>query len=145
MSKYNTDIFIKRLQSLLNKDNRAKGIFHKNVVKAGQITNWKKRGSAPQADKLFAIAQYFNVSIDYLVGLSDIPTLKKTKTVYALPPKPVMLDFESPAARRNGHSSQDKQEMIQQIGRICNKRSTRDIDKMRLFLTALDPGDDEIE
>ena len=38
-----------------------------------------KNGSMPSIDKICAIAEYFNVSIDYLVGLDDIPNRKGIK------------------------------------------------------------------
>lgn len=37
------------------------------------IRKWKNNTS-PSIDKVKMIAKYFNVSVDYLVGLSDIPT-----------------------------------------------------------------------
>jgi len=37
------------------------------------IRKWKNQ-SSPSVDKVFSIAKYFNVSSDYLIGLSDMPT-----------------------------------------------------------------------
>lgn len=39
-------------------------------VSSPSITGWKN-GSAPKADVLIRIAAYFNVSIDYLLGVED--------------------------------------------------------------------------
>lgn len=39
----------------------------------GSIKKWQSR-STPSADKVKKIAQYFNVSTDYLLGITDIPT-----------------------------------------------------------------------
>ena len=41
-------------------------------VSSGTITNWKQ-GSLPSAELLIKFAEYFNVSIDYLLGLTNEP------------------------------------------------------------------------
>ena len=38
------------------------------------VTKWKQTGATPRADTLTKIADYFNVSIDYLTGNGDAPT-----------------------------------------------------------------------
>jgi len=38
------------------------------------INNWEKCVSVPNLDTTSALADYFDVSIDYLVGRSDDPT-----------------------------------------------------------------------
>ena len=38
------------------------------------MNKWKKGKQSPNTDNLIAIARYFGVSIDYLVGLMDIRT-----------------------------------------------------------------------
>jgi transcriptional regulator with XRE-family HTH domain len=138
MSTFITNIFIDRLQSLLNRDLRPKGEFHKKVVKAGQITNWKKRGSAPQADKLFLIARYFNITSDYLIGLSDEPRPLSTK--YKLPELDTLF-IKSPTPKPYEINNHVLDEMKSQVSRIYKHRGPRDIDKMRLFLSTLDPGE----
>lgn len=40
----------------------------------GSITKWKK--SSPSVDKIIKVSRYFNVTTDYLLGLSDDPTPK---------------------------------------------------------------------
>lgn len=145
MSNFNSQLFIDRLTNLLDNDKRKKGDFYKFIGSAGIVQNWKKRGSAPQADKLLAIAQYFNVTVDYLVGLNDDPGPKKDKTTYPLPPKPEPLHFKGPSVQPYGPSNTETQKMIRQVHRICDQRGPRDIDKLKLFLSALDPGDDNIE
>jgi transcriptional regulator with XRE-family HTH domain len=37
------------------------------------VHEWQTKRSAPSADKLVELADYFDVSIDYLVGRSDVP------------------------------------------------------------------------
>ena len=40
-------------------------------VSSGTVTGWK-RGSLPKPEVLSKIASYFNVSVDYLMGKTDI-------------------------------------------------------------------------
>ena len=37
-------------------------------ISTGSMTDWKKGRSAPKVDKLKKIADYFGVSVDYLLG-----------------------------------------------------------------------------
>jgi len=37
------------------------------------LSDWKRGTSTPKTDKLQKIADYFGVSLDYLIGKSDIP------------------------------------------------------------------------
>ena len=41
------------------------------------FVNWEKRGTIPSGDTLYKIAEYFNVSIDYLMGRTDNPNSHK--------------------------------------------------------------------
>lgn len=41
------------------------------------ITSWENGQSSPTCEKLTVLAIYFNVSTDYLLGLTNIPTLQK--------------------------------------------------------------------
>lgn len=45
-------------------------------LKKGTLFNWKSNRAKPSVDNLIKVAQYFHVSIDYLVGLSDNPEIK---------------------------------------------------------------------
>ena len=61
------DIFKKLLA-----DNNVKAV---DVAKAtgiatSTLTDWKKGRSVPKTDKLKKIAEYFNVSVEYLLGIS---------------------------------------------------------------------------
>lgn len=40
-------------------------------IATSTLTDWKKQRSTPKQDKLQKIADYFNVSIDYLTGKSE--------------------------------------------------------------------------
>lgn len=136
--EFNSELFTKRLKYLLNNDTRLKGVFYKEVAAAGVVQGWIKRGSSPQSNKLLAIAQYFNVSTDYLVGLSDEPQQKNNS--YPTSKREIMY-LKEPSALPYGDNNQDVAEMYRQVSRIYKQRGPRDIDKMRLFLSTLDPGE----
>ncbi|KKI51205.1 helix-turn-helix domain-containing protein [Christensenella hongkongensis] len=38
------------------------------------VFNWKKRGTIPSGEMLAKVADYFGVSVDYLLGRSDNPS-----------------------------------------------------------------------
>lgn len=52
-------------------------------VRKSSISNWETNKATPTYDKLKEIAQYFNVTTDYLLGLNqdDVENLKKLKTL----------------------------------------------------------------
>ena len=41
-------------------------------ISTGLISQWKKRSQTPSSKKLAQIADYFGVSVDYLLGKTDI-------------------------------------------------------------------------
>lgn len=40
-------------------------------ISTATLTSWKNGAYIPKTDKLIILANYFNVSLDYLVGRSD--------------------------------------------------------------------------
>jgi transcriptional regulator with XRE-family HTH domain len=42
------------------------------------VAAWERGEKVPSLDFFFAVAQFFNVSTDYLLGLTDDPTLNRT-------------------------------------------------------------------
>lgn len=48
-------------------------------ISSGIISAWKKEGHCPSGEMLIRIANYFNCSIDYLVGRSDYMEIQKTE------------------------------------------------------------------
>ena len=69
---FDKSLFFPRYYDLLNKHN----ISHYSLSKKFKLAKssflaWKK-GAIPNLDTLYKIAEYFSVSIDYLVGRSDI-------------------------------------------------------------------------
>lgn len=76
MIEINYEIFINNIGNLSKKYNipRNKALIDSGVGK-DFVTNISK-GSAPSIDKIFKLANYFNVSIDYLLGLEAEPNRK---------------------------------------------------------------------
>lgn len=57
---------------------KERGVRVSDVAKATSIspstfTDWKKGKSTPKADKLQKIADYFGVTVSYLMGQADLP------------------------------------------------------------------------
>ena len=42
----------------------------------GNISNWRK-GGYPSAEVLMKLADYFDVSVDYLLGRTDVPEVNR--------------------------------------------------------------------
>lgn len=45
------------------------------------VTKWKKTGATPQTTTLNKISEYFNVSINYLIGLDESDAKEKTASI----------------------------------------------------------------
>jgi transcriptional regulator with XRE-family HTH domain len=75
---YDKNIFSIRLKQL----RELKGVSTQKLADAiglkskGSITQFEKTMTSPSADTLVALADYFDVSLDYLVGRSDNPDRK---------------------------------------------------------------------
>lgn len=69
------EIFAQRLNQLRtqNKISMQKLADEIGLKNKGTIGQFETEVTAPSADTLIALANYFNVSLDYLVGLSDKP------------------------------------------------------------------------
>lgn len=65
-------MFIQRFQELLDETNTTKSkVATETNIPLQTICNWFDRGSQPTADKIIKIADYFEVSTDYLLGRSN--------------------------------------------------------------------------
>ena len=58
-------------------------------ISTGSLSDWKNGRSSPKAEKLRKIADYFNVSVDYLLGKEEKPAansdeLSEDKIKFAL-------------------------------------------------------------
>ena len=62
-------IFTKNLQNLIESSGKTQNQISKELnIARQQLSNWKTGYIEPNLDNLITIAQYFNVSIDYLLG-----------------------------------------------------------------------------
>lgn len=61
-----------RLKNHLTQEELAEKL---NTVKA-QISRWERGESVPHAETLISLSNIFGVSVDYLLGLSDEPTIR---------------------------------------------------------------------
>lgn len=55
----------------------AKKLSDDTGISTGNISDWKRGRCLPSINALITIADYLNVSIDYLVGRTDDPILHK--------------------------------------------------------------------
>ena len=66
------NLFASRLKELLEENHLSKRKLAKEVgVSAASISDWTNGKIQPAAESIYVIAQYFNVSSDYLLGLED--------------------------------------------------------------------------
>jgi|GEM_PF-7018466 len=72
-------------------------------INKNALINLKKRGSMPAADTMALIAQYLDVSVEYLMGLTDNPA----------PPRKTITDEEQLAAEIFKMSPEKRQTLIQ--------------------------------
>ena len=65
--------FAVRLSELLKENNLSKrGLAAKIGISAASISDWSTGKIQPTAESIYAVAEYFQVSADYLLGLKDI-------------------------------------------------------------------------
>lgn len=57
----------------------------------GAISNWAKRGTMPSADLIIAIADYLDVSTDYVLGRTNIRNNDSSKKLL-LPEEEILLN-----------------------------------------------------
>lgn len=68
------EIFSQRLLELRSASNVSQNVLANAIgINRTAITHMEKGERAASIEVLFALAEYFNVSLDYLVGLSDNP------------------------------------------------------------------------
>ncbi|WP_258109639.1 helix-turn-helix domain-containing protein [Alicyclobacillus sp. SP_1] len=72
----NLDLFSRRLSELLfQQEEQKKEIAHKLDITYRQLHRYESGQSKPDYDRLLKLADYLDVSIDYLVGRSDEPNI----------------------------------------------------------------------
>ena len=66
--------FLTNLYSLISKRGITKNKFCTELgLSKNTFINWEKRGNVPDGEVLAKIAEYFSVSVDYLLGKSNNP------------------------------------------------------------------------
>ncbi len=66
-----------RLKAARLKNHLTQGeLAEKLKIDAMQISRWEKGHKIPRSERLAEIAQVLNVSVDYLLGISDEPTIR---------------------------------------------------------------------
>lgn len=78
---YNLQLIEDRIMSIASVKNLSK---NKLLINAGlnkSIFDNMKKGQIPSVDKIHKIADYLNVSVDYLLGRTENPDLHKTGKV----------------------------------------------------------------
>ncbi len=66
------NLFTERISELLSESGKMqKDICNELQIPKQKMTRWKTGYNEPSLDELIMIANYFNVSTDYLVGLED--------------------------------------------------------------------------
>jgi len=74
---YDLDILISNINHLANEQGISINSLLKNVGLSKSVLDNMKRGQNPSIDKMYAIADYFDVSIDYLLGRTDNPDINR--------------------------------------------------------------------
>ncbi len=86
MKEFDKNIFAERAANLINNSGKLlselKDVLHISMGTLSALKN--KKGSVPNAETICALAQYFNVSTDWLLGMSEVrSTDKATKELCA--------------------------------------------------------------
>ncbi len=72
MKYFDRKIFGERLKSLRNEKNIGQNLLAKELgLSNASISYWETGKQEPCAEAIFKLAQYFDISADYLLGLSD--------------------------------------------------------------------------
>lgn len=66
------------LFELLEPRGTSKKLSESMGISTGNISDWKSGKSKPTAEALLKIADYFNVSVDYLLGRTDIKEINRS-------------------------------------------------------------------
>ena len=76
-------MFSEILVTLLDKKGIKASVLSKDTgITEAVISNWKSGRQVPKYDSLQKLSQYFGVSADYLLGLTDEPCKQSTQPLY---------------------------------------------------------------
>lgn len=74
---------LQEISNLIDSLAKQKGLTVSEVLKNCELNKDTvynmKRGQMPSADKMLVLAQYLDVSVEYLMGVTDDPTMPKRK------------------------------------------------------------------
>ena len=66
------NLFTQRLQDLINESGKKQNDICRDLAITKQkLSKWKNGYNEPSMDEIIALAEYFGVSIDYLLGKTD--------------------------------------------------------------------------
>ena len=68
---------LKNLLILLAPRGTSKKLSEATGISTGNISDWKSGRSKPTAEALILVADFFNCSIDYLLGRTDNPEINR--------------------------------------------------------------------
>ena len=72
MRKFDVMLMAERIKTLRNEKNMGQNLLAKELdVSNASISYWENGKQEPSAQALFKIAEYFGVSVDYILGLKD--------------------------------------------------------------------------
>lgn len=75
---YDNNVFIKNLSKLIEDkktENKTQNQIADEIgISTGALSKYLNGNATPKADVLYLLAKYFNVTTDYLLGLSDVKT-----------------------------------------------------------------------
>lgn len=78
------------------------------------VTMWKNTGKAPKQDILVRIAEYFGVSVDYLLGKENAPTPKGERNI--------LKDVDIAFYGEYQELSEDDKETVRDMVRVMRER-----------------------
>lgn len=113
MNVYNGKFLVDRIDSLLlQRNERRQYLADKIGISLQVITDWKKRNTKLSADTLYKIAQYFDVSMEWLLtgterNAPEIPNdvLELARDIAAMPPVvKESLTAQIDVFKRNSHA-----------------------------------------
>ena len=105
-------MFVVRVSKLLEDKGVSKNKLLKDIeLGSSSFRNWETQGKTPSSEAVSKIADYFNVSTDFLLGLTDDPTPRNA--TQAAPGNRERLDDESELfGQRYANLSPEKQAAI---------------------------------
>ena len=70
-----------RIFEIMKERNISQAQLSKNTgISPSTISDWKKKNTSPSSDKLSVIADFLEVSVEYLLGIGDTPTSNNVVT-----------------------------------------------------------------